>query len=25
SKGAVAGNEAYQVNIIMKSGQYLVS
>ena len=25
SKGAIAGNEAYQVNIIMKSGQYLVS
>lgn len=25
SKGAVAGNEAYQVNVIMKSGQYLVS
>lgn len=25
SKGAVAGNEAYQVNLIMKSGQYLVS
>ena len=25
SKGAVAGNEAYQVNIIMKSGQCLVS
>lgn len=25
SKGAVAGNEAYQVNIIMKLGQYLVS
>lgn len=24
-KGAVAGNEAYQVNVIMKSGQYLVS
>ncbi|AGU81481.1 hypothetical protein SAIN_0732 [Streptococcus anginosus C1051] len=25
SKGAVAGNEAYQVNVIMKSGQYLIS
>ncbi|UTX65266.1 hypothetical protein [Streptococcus constellatus] len=25
SKGAVAGNEAYRVNVIMKSGQYLVS
>lgn len=25
SKGTVAGNEAYQVNVIMKSGQYLVS
>lgn len=25
SKGAIAGNEAYQVNVIMKSGQYLVS
>ncbi|VEE82122.1 putative lipoprotein [Streptococcus milleri] len=25
SKGAVAGNETYQVNVIMKSGQYLVS
>lgn len=25
SKGAVAGNEAYQVNVIMKSGQYLVN
>lgn len=25
SKGATAGNEAYQVNVIMKSGQYLVS
>ena len=25
SKGAVTGNEAYQVNVIMKSGQYLIS
>ncbi|AGU80016.1 hypothetical protein SCI_1080 [Streptococcus constellatus subsp. pharyngis C1050] len=25
SKGAIVGNEAYQVNVIMKSGQYLVS
>ena len=25
SKSTVAGNEAYQVNVIMKSGQYLIS